>query len=255
MQLELNVYNFNLGVKAFKEKRYSDSIEYYTKSIQENPLISFSKAYFWRGIANYFEGNYTNAIDDLNEASMAIQNDIRIFNWRGLSYKLTEQYKKAKSDFIKLIELEPKFREAYVELYELGFLTNDIELANQYFHKLIKIDRSGINLFIQRADEISKSEEYELAIKMCEFLTKKVGDESNSILIKGTCNANLKNYGLALKDFDKYIELNPNHYIGYFNRAVLFNQTNEKLKANADFRKAYDLGLEDALKFIDKENE
>ncbi|MEJ7560889.1 MAG: tetratricopeptide repeat protein [Pedobacter sp.] len=114
--MELEVGNYNLGADAFKQKRYEESVWYYTQAIKDNPFLSFSQAYLWRGISFYFRNDFENSIKDLNEANLAIQNELRIHNWRGLSYKQLGKYAEAIIDLKKAIEIEPKFREAYIEL-------------------------------------------------------------------------------------------------------------------------------------------
>lgn len=249
MQLELEVSNYNLGASAFENGNYTESVLYYTNAIADNPLIEFSLAYLWRGLAYYFLKDYQKAIQDLNEANSGLQNELKIHNWRGLSYKELGKYQEAIKDLKLAIEIEPRWVEPHVDLCELGLLVENLHLSNEYFNRLSVLDRNNISLVIQRADDNEKHGRYELALKMCNFILSIIKNEKRCLQIRGICNAKLMNYGLARNDFNKIIELYPDDATGYFNRAILLREV-KKDGANKDFLQAYELGLPEAKNFI-----
>jgi len=48
----------------------------------------------------------------------------------------------------------------------------------------------------------------------------------------------------AISDFTEAIRLNPNYAKTYYNRGVSYDEKGEQEKADADFGKAQELGLE-----------
>ena len=61
---------------------------------------------------------------------------------------------------------------------------------------------------------------------------------------RGVANAALDNYGSAIEDFNKTINLKPDFARAYYNRALVKVLLREKGEAKADFKKAKELGLD-----------
>lgn len=64
---------------------------------------------------------------------------------------------------------------------------------------------------------------------------------------RGNAYRQLGNFGKALSDFDRSIELNPNNEAAYWNRGVLYGQNlRDYRKGEADIKQAARMGLKTA---------
>ena len=57
----------------------------------------------------------------------------------------------------------------------------------------------------------------------------------------GTAKAHLKEYDVAIKDYDKAIKLNPNYALAYYNRGLTYRELGKEKEAKENFKKAQEL--------------
>ena len=65
---------------------------------------------------------------------------------------------------------------------------------------------------------------------------------------KGKIESNGENHEKAIEYYTKAISINPDYALAYYSRGMCYKALGEKEKANADFKKACDGGIEDACK-------
>jgi tetratricopeptide (TPR) repeat protein len=250
MEFEFNVYNYNKGAEAFKEKKYEESIIFYTKAMEDNPLMNFTQAFFWRGLSYFFLNKFQAAINDFDKASYGFSEDFRLFHWRGLCFSQLEEFQKAIDDFQKSISLNHDFIDSYIQLYECYVIIENHNLSDEILDKIIEINPQNLMKIIMCGNKNYEKNYCEIAIKIFSDILKRAPDEPNSLQGRAFCYGNMSNFGYAMKDLNRLIDLNQESGNPYFNRGITYRQMKEDEKANADFKKAYELGLKHALDFI-----
>jgi tetratricopeptide (TPR) repeat protein len=173
-QPKLFIAAYQIGLIYWNKLYKSDSaLVYYSKTIDINP--NFDSAYVERG-------------------SILYNNDYK--NYAG-----------AKTDFLKALELNPKYEEAYQRLsYLYGTIEKDYNKELQTLSTAIQNIPNSRKLYLNRAD----------------FYMKLPADE--------------KNYFKALEDCSKAIAIDPNYYYPYMERGKIYLHLQNKEKAIADFR-------------------
>jgi len=165
--------------------------------------------------AYYQRGKAKNGLDDKNGAvedlSMAIKldstNDTYYF-YRGYVYYFRKEYSKAVEDYTKAILLNPK--------------------KENYFNYRAKA-------YYQLNDYVKTTEDYSQAIQLN-------SQSSYYNFWRGYTYYNMKEYSKAVIDFTNAIKLDPTNINAYSYRGKTYYQfLNDKLKAEADFKKVIEL--------------
>ena len=113
---------FSWGVKFHQQGEYEKAIDYYAKTIENNPQHDW--AYTNRGSAKGGLGQYQEAISDYDKAIEFDPKNVLAYYNRGKAKNELSDYKGAISDYDKAIELDPKYADAYADRgiakHELG---------------------------------------------------------------------------------------------------------------------------------------
>ena len=92
-----------------------------------------------------------------------------------------------------------------------------------------------------RADQNAGKGEFGQALADYNKSLEMKADNAIAYLGRGKAHFNLKSYDLSVKDFDKALELNPRDSGAFLNRGVSFEKLGETRKAMSDYQKAVDL--------------
>jgi tetratricopeptide (TPR) repeat protein len=115
-----------------------------------------------------------------------------------------------------------------------GNYAESAALGYQVIEKLPN-DREGVDylaydlLFLKRDDE---------AMKIVERYQPVLKDDRDLPLIAGYVHTGRDDYGAAVRDFTRALDIEPNMAVGYMNRGYVYNDMRLATKAEADFHKA-----------------
>jgi tetratricopeptide (TPR) repeat protein len=103
---------FFKGVKFANEGQMLHAYSELSKVVRKAP--QFSEAYYERGLVNGRMKMYKKAVSDFTKVIDLNPTDVAAYNNRGLAYaRGAIDYNKALGDFNKAIEIDPEFAEAY----------------------------------------------------------------------------------------------------------------------------------------------
>ena len=161
-----------------------------------------------------------------------------------------KDYEKAEADYTKAIELDPENDENYYYRGQFySWTLEDYEKAIGDFTKAIELDpEDPYNYF--GADAYRNNEQYNDALasylKAEELDIDKSLAKSQSLYNNMAVNFdNLGQSDKALEYYTKEIEISPNYYLAYRNRAIRYaNDLKGYEKAEADYTKAIELDPE-----------
>lgn len=180
--------------------------------IEEEPS---SEAYAYRAIAKAKNQDLEGAMVDYNQAIKLNPNDFMSYINRADLKKFFEEYDSAIADLDKAIELEPNNPDLYKKRSEIKKLAGDTSGAREDSNKA-QIHQS----------KISKSE-----IDNQKQNTSL--EETNSIQ---TLMKQCKN--LHINSCNKWVQLEPNNEVAYYERAKLKRKSGDKLGALKDYNNA-----------------
>ncbi len=126
------------------------AIASYDHAVEVDPQAAI--AYFNRGRAYGYQGNYQAALADLNKAIDLDPQYIEAYNNRGaLYYYVQGNYEAALADFNKAFEIDPQDAYAYGGRGALYYLQGKYEAALADFNKAIEIDPKDVYAYHDRA--------------------------------------------------------------------------------------------------------
>jgi tetratricopeptide (TPR) repeat protein len=169
---------FHLG-KLYASKpnpNFEQAIIYIDKAISLDPR--FADAYYTRGQLHVANQNFAQAIEDFDQAISHNKEFTDAYYARGLIYSGVqdfEDFDKAITDFERVIELDTEFIDAYFALAEALVFKQDLAGAASSLSKIID----------------------------------QVPDLAETYKVRGRIYQAQEAYNLAIKDFKKYLELNP----------------------------------------------
>ncbi|WP_345263887.1 tetratricopeptide repeat protein [Nibrella viscosa] len=155
------------------------------------------------------QGKPREAIQILNKAIEADDDNVEAFNMRGVAYFDLKEYANAQLDYEQAIKLKPNFYRPY------------------YNRALLRTAQS---------DNDAALKDYSEAIRLAPDTSRSVSAEI--YLNRGQLFAAQQQTLAALNDFTKAIELNPRNALALYNRGNLLFQQKQLEPAVADFQRA-----------------
>ncbi|GAA4459970.1 hypothetical protein GCM10023189_34390 [Nibrella saemangeumensis] len=155
------------------------------------------------------QGKHREAIQALNKAIEADDDNVEAFNMRGVAYFELKEYANAQLDYEQAIKLKPDFYRPY------------------YNRALLRTAQSNTDAALK---------DYSEAIRLAPDTSRAVGAEI--YLNRGQVFAAQQQTLAALNDFNKAIELNPRNALALYNRGNLLFQQKQLELAVADFQRA-----------------
>lgn len=156
-----------------------------------------------------------------------------------------EEYNTAVECYTKAIELDPDNAGAYFKRHKAYNALGDIEPAVADVTTAIELDPANYQYYYVRGFLYNVEQEYTLAVAdLDRSIALKPDARRNGLayLERATAYHNLGGYALAVTDYTKYIEANPDNGEAYFLRGLSYLELRDTENAKKDFKKACDLG-------------
>lgn len=171
---------------------------------------------------------------------------------KGNNAYFNKEYDKAKSFFLRSIELNPDFSEAYNNLglvyHEQGNYTDAIEC----FHEMLEVFPNNSDAYYQLGSLYSLKGNYSDAIKYYKKAIELNPDNYDAYYFLGSRYKKQGNFSDAIKCYKKAIELNPNDSDVYKNLGVIYEKQGNYFDAIECLRKSARLGNVDAQNALRK---
>lgn len=172
-------------------------------------------AYFQSGEAHYQNGETDAAIADLTQATNLDPNFARAYCLRGLAYSRIGDTKNEIANYSKAIELDSNYAAAYknrAAAYTL--IKNNVNSLNDYNTLIDKLHDTSAETLMGRAAVHLNMRNFKDAIADC---NKMISVDSNNIAAYsslGMIYAEMKDFGNAIKNLTKYLNLIGNSVSG-----------------------------------------
>ena len=238
-----NLRALHLNAKTyFALKNYPKAITAYEKVIQLNP----NNASYWieKAVCYAKIEDLEKALEDCNKAIEVEPENSDNYEMRGDFYrKYLKDYDKALADYNKGIELNPTdadlhFGKAYV--YDMYLDKPDLAIEN--YLKSIELLPEIPNSYVRIARIMRFKKDFNNSVN---YYTKAIALDTTSTtgyIWRGIVfQHDLKKPNMALKDYNKAIEVNSESYSGLLYRAKLYLELNEFEKAKLDISSAIKL--------------
>jgi len=180
--------------------------------------------------------DYNQALDYADAALKLDLYSAEAYYLKGMVFQEKKDTALAKSSFKTALEQENDYYEAYIQL-GLLYYNEPNDLAKGYFKNALRVKPKSLEALYNYAIYSQDNGEYNEAIgTYYEILTIQKYREPYFNL--GYIHQEyLKVYDVAIENYTKAIEIEPNYYDAYYNRGLCFEEIDENEKAEADFRK------------------
>lgn len=210
------------------------------------------------GIADYSEGNYSEAFQLFNEALSRDPEQGIAYFYRGLIFAIINNFQEALKDFNRAIEIQPK-EISLDRIYDLrGNCYEDLgdrQKAIKDYEKAIEINPSLVSAHHRRGSilsiwgmmsndtKVDTTERLTLAVEEFDFVIQCQPENIHVYQQRGRTRSLLDDEVGAIEDFSICIQHNPNDYVAYEQRAQSFTQLGRNKDALNDWHEVLEICL------------
>ncbi len=256
-----------LGRSALYFDDYITAIRYFNQAIEARPY--FSKAYYYRAYAKFTLEDYHGAETDCSQAINLNPFVTEVYKLRGLcrihnndlkgatedySRVLTEEptdqnslynralcflelknYEKADSDMNSILMRQPKFGRARLVKAQIALEEKDTTKAMLQIDTLLKDNPKDAAGWAFKGRHALEKENYPLADSCLTQAIELRYDEADYYVSRALARHGMNLFSGALSDYDRVIELIPQHFVAHYNRGLLRAQVGDDNRAIEDF--------------------
>jgi clan AA aspartic protease (TIGR02281 family) len=269
-------YNFDQGVKAYKEGNIEKALDYFGREINDNPKDAFSL--YYRAIIYNYQDQNSFALRDINNSikffsSKDKKNLAAAHRLRGDIYYKIDNYEKTFEDYSIALKLSPIDPEIYIDRAQIFFDLEQYSQAEADYRQALKIDESLVMPYAGLGRNYINQKKYSEAEKVLNQLIKLSPDYSDGYKFRARAyfeqnkfeeaiedifycflldekdksirslflTYSEKNYSLAFSKVNAEIFSAPEKEIWYFVRAQLFEGKYNYRAAISDYTKLLEL--------------
>jgi tetratricopeptide (TPR) repeat protein len=199
---------FLMALSAFHLNKYDVAIEGNSKAIELKSSYG-SQAYLNRAQSLLRLGKNNKALEDLSSAINIKDSNLRQAHFdRGQVYMRLNEKKKALEDFKKVVELNPNNLQLTWDIGRISYEMEQYADALTYYSKTIdRIDKPQAQMLLVRGEVFEKLKNYEAAIQDYTRVIEMKQDLANAHYLRGQATARLGKSEEACIDWKKAAEL------------------------------------------------
>ena len=177
----------------------------------------------------------------------------------GYAYKYLQNIDMAIKFFSNAININPKYKEAYIEIAHTYHLQKDT-LAISYYNNALLLDSFDVQLLYNKAIFYQEIMDWNNALTSYSELHKVDPFHADGHYNLGFIHMELQLFDIATNNFSDAIYSNSNYFQAYYSRGVCFETLGNIAQAESDYNRAieinpsYDFAI-NALKKLKNNNE
>jgi tetratricopeptide (TPR) repeat protein/S1-C subfamily serine protease len=235
------------GGQLWRLRRYEEAIKAFDEAIKQNDPKNVYLAWYGKGLMLFALREHQTATEALQQAinTLPKREDLKKFHssilqLQSVVYRYLENYEQALTVINQAISLFPNNPNHYNEKYVV------LSRLKRYDEGLAAITQA-IDLapraawYSNRGNLYSDLQKYELALSDYNKAININPNYAKAYLNRGNLYHNQQKYELALADYNKAIKINPNLVEAYYNRGSLYSDLQKYELALSDYNKAIEL--------------
>jgi tetratricopeptide (TPR) repeat protein len=215
-----------------------------------------AKALFQKGVELHKQKKIAEAIKVLNEAIQADKEYLEAVFERGVCKFDLEDYRGAEADMLKALKIDERHAQSY---YYIGLCYLKAEyptIATEYFSAAVKCDPSGYNYYYYRGVAICElKSDYKFARADFEKVVELNPNHTDALIYLGNISFKFKEYQKAIEHNQKVMNIKPDYSLAHFNTAIAYSVLKDYNNSCKFFKSAQKLGYATASEFVDKDCE
>ncbi|MBR77503.1 MAG: hypothetical protein CMD36_06255 [Flavobacteriales bacterium] len=253
---------FNLSKKSQKIEHINSSILHLEKAVKidkKNYLSLSLLGEIFLAFRGVDEKKFIQSLSYFKRSLEINYNQEKTHLLIGYVYKYLQNIDMAIKFFSNAININPKFKEAYIEIAHTYHLQKDT-LAISYYNNALLLDSFDVQLLYNKAIFYQEIMDWNNALSSYSELHKVDPFHADGHYNLGFIHMELKLFDIATNNFSDAIYSNPNYYQAYYSRGICFETLGNIAQAESDYNRAieinpsYDFAIK-ALKNIKKNNE
>lgn len=213
-----------------------------------------AKPHYQKGISLHKQGKNEEAIKALDEA---IKNDKEYLDAlfeRGVCKYDLGDYRGAEADMLKCTKINAHYAKAYHYIGLCYLRAEYPTVATEYFSAAIKCDPADYLYYYYRGVSICElKSDYKFAQADFQKAIELNPNHADSYIYLGNISFKFKEYQKAIEHNQKVIGINPNYALAHFNSAMAYDALKDYTNACKFFNSALKLGYTTASEFADKD--
>ena len=213
-----------------------------------------AKPHYDKGVTLHRQGKAEDAIRELDEAVRSDKECLAAIFERGICKFDLGDYRGAEADMLKCLKINDQHAKSY---YYIGlcYLKSEYPtVATEYFSSAIKCDPTDYTYYYYRGVSICElKSDYKFAQADFEKAVELNPNHADSYIYLGNIAFKFKDYQRALGNNSKVLDLNPNYALAYFNSGMAYDALKDYTNACKYFNSALKLGYLTATEFADKD--
>ena len=231
------------GNQLWRLRRYEEAVKAFDEVIKQKPSFAYL-AYYGKGLVLGWRGNTQEGLAALEQAVKLKPDFVDAWTIQSAGYRELKKLDKALVAINKAIELQPQNPNLY---NQKGVVLKDLK---QYAQSEAAITRAiklspRAAFYNNRGLLYSNQKKWELALldynKAIQINPNLVQAYNN----RGLLYSNQKKWELALVDYNKAIQINPEYATAYNNRGIVYSDQKKWELALADYNKAIQINPND----------
>ncbi|MGF1675960.1 MAG: tetratricopeptide repeat protein [Rivularia sp. (in: cyanobacteria)] len=227
------------GNQLWRLRRYQEAVKAFDEAIKQKPSFVYL-AYYGKGLALVQQRKLQESIAALEQAVKLKPDFVAAWNYQSIGYLNLKQLDKALVAINKAIKLQPENPNFYnVKWFVLKGLKQYVK-AELAITEAIKFShRSGF--YTNRGIIYSEQKKWKLALVDFNKAIDINPDYANNYNNRAFVYAKQKKWELALADYNKAIDINSKHTFAYYNRGSVYAKQKKWELALLDLNKAIDI--------------
>lgn len=256
-----------LGRSALYYDDFVTAINYFSSVIEAKPYMA--DAYYYRAYAKFSLEDYESAERDLSQAVLFNPFRVEYYQLRGLCRIHNGSYEEAISDYSRVVEEQPtdqgalynrvlcrmethdfataddeiddilhrwpKFTRAYLIKAQVRLELNDTIGGMFWVDSLLNISRREPTAWAFKGRHALQHEDYMLADSCLTQAIKYDIGNADYYISRAQARHAQNRYNLALSDYDRVIEMIPQHFVAHYNRGLIRATVGDDNRAIEDF--------------------
>jgi tetratricopeptide (TPR) repeat protein len=237
------------GKTLYEQKEYAQAQQVFQQAVNVQP--ENYEAIKYLADSKHKQELFVAAIADYDRAEELRPNESAVYFDRGAAKVFIEEFRSAIKDLDKAIELDPNNAEIY---YFRGFSHAELEKYNnaiEDYSKAIELDPDYAAAYYNRGAAKAEQKHYEAGMSDFEIALNKKPDLVNGRINIALSKLGMEKYEEAITDLTAVIDMRDENLArAYFYRGEAQYELKKKENACADWRRASNLGHEQATENV-----
>ncbi|WP_045356369.1 trypsin-like peptidase domain-containing protein, partial [Microcystis aeruginosa] len=228
------------GGQLWRLERYEEAIKAFDEAIKQNDPDNVYLAWYGKGLALSELGKAQPAIEALQQAINTLPKREDLKNFHSSILQLQSVVYRYLGDFSTSAGREREARENY-------------EQALTVINQAISLVPNNPNHYNEKSSVLSRLKRYDEGLAAINQAIN-LAPRAAWYLNRGNLYSDLQKYELALSDYNKAIDINPNYAGAYNNRGILYKDLQKYELALSDYNKAIDINPNFAMAYNNRGN-